>query len=211
METASTPLNVGEKIRAARKKMGLSQQNLADLAGLSSHSVVSRYENNEREPGFEILGKFSRVLNRPVSWFFLPDEKPRCDTRIRFRILGRRIKAARKRAGLTQLELAQKLGVVRETIASYESGRYSIPIDKLEVVAETVGCPVADLVAHTSRAPSSSLALPGRRRSLPDTLGSWGLVGSSSILLLTSLGILWKARLRRKEHLSPRTEVRSDG
>jgi transcriptional regulator with XRE-family HTH domain len=36
---------------------------------------------------------------------------------------GRRLQLIRKRRGLTQKELARKLGVTRETVAAYEAGR----------------------------------------------------------------------------------------
>lgn len=58
-----------------------------------------------------------------------------------------RIKEARKAAGLTQSELAEKLGVNRATVSKYESGDIDISIRQLARIAEILGVPVQDLMA----------------------------------------------------------------
>lgn len=45
---------------------------------------------------------------------------------------GKRLRAARKAARLTQAQAAKILGVVRETVAQYESGRYRTPPNAIE-------------------------------------------------------------------------------
>ena len=52
----------------------------------------------------------------------------------------------RKKAGLTQEELAEKVGVKRMTIYNYEAGiRYPTP-DRLKEIARVLGCSLDDLI-----------------------------------------------------------------
>ena len=53
--------------------------------------------------------------------------------------LAQKIKALRKTRGLTQEQLAEKLGVQRATISNYEIGRRSPHIKELERIAEALG------------------------------------------------------------------------
>lgn len=45
--------------------------------------------------------------------------------------IGEQIKDARIKAGITQEELAEKVGVIRQTITEYESGRIKPSADVL--------------------------------------------------------------------------------
>lgn len=53
--------------------------------------------------------------------------------------VGKRIKAIRKTRGLTQEQLAEKLGVQRATISNYEIGRRSPHLKELEKIASILG------------------------------------------------------------------------
>lgn len=44
-------------------------------------------------------------------------------------LLGERIKELRKEAGLSQIELAEELGMKQNTISQYESGTYCPSVD----------------------------------------------------------------------------------
>lgn len=55
------------------------------------------------------------------------------------------MKAARKKAGLTQVEAAKRLGVERSTIASWESGAREPGIDKIRKIAVLFKVSVDDL------------------------------------------------------------------
>ncbi len=65
--------------------------------------------------------------------------------------LGRRIAEARKAAGITQVELAQALGVAQQTMAHYEGGVSRIPVALLPVVARSVGVSIDTLLGEDER------------------------------------------------------------
>lgn len=48
------------------------------------------------------------------------------------------LKAARKKAGLTQLELAKKIGTTKSTISLYESGKREPDILRLKAIADAL-------------------------------------------------------------------------
>ncbi|SCY62767.1 helix-turn-helix domain-containing protein [Butyrivibrio sp. INlla14] len=53
---------IGQRIRAARKRAGLTQEQLAEKL-LIEKSAVSHYENDKREPSLTTLILMSDVLN----------------------------------------------------------------------------------------------------------------------------------------------------
>lgn len=59
-------MTVGEKIRARRKYLGMSQESLADKAGVSALTVV-RVENGRYEPRIETLRNLSEALSVPIN------------------------------------------------------------------------------------------------------------------------------------------------
>ena len=57
-----------------------------------------------------------------------------------------KIRQMRKAAGVTQEQLANKLGVNRATISKYESGQIEPTISMLETIASVLGVHIFDLV-----------------------------------------------------------------
>ncbi len=55
------------------------------------------------------------------------------------------IKRLRERAGLTQAQLAEKVGASQSAVALWETGARMPRADKLPKLAEVLGCSVADL------------------------------------------------------------------
>lgn len=60
--------------------------------------------------------------------------------------IGQRIKAERKRNGLTQKELAEICGLHVNTIQQYELNKRQPRIEMLKEIAKWLGCTVNDLV-----------------------------------------------------------------
>ena len=62
-------------------------------------------------------------------------------------VIGKRVKFYRKQRGITQVELAEKVGYVSSgAISEIESGDKAPSIEKLEAIAEVLRVPVSILV-----------------------------------------------------------------
>jgi transcriptional regulator with XRE-family HTH domain len=65
-----------------------------------------------------------------------------------FKALGARISAARNDSGITQVQLAQTMGVSQQTVASWEVGRRGVPVSNLPLLARTLGLSVEMLLGE---------------------------------------------------------------
>ena len=63
-----------------------------------------------------------------------------------FRQLGKRIKKFRTEQELTQAQVAEKLGVTQQLIATYENGKRRLPVLALLKIAEILQISVDDLL-----------------------------------------------------------------
>jgi transcriptional regulator with XRE-family HTH domain len=65
-------------------------------------------------------------------------------------LLGRNIAERRKALGLTQAELAEKLGADTVTVSRFERGSHLPSLQRLERVADTLGIPLAELLSQST-------------------------------------------------------------
>jgi len=65
-----------------------------------------------------------------------------------FRALGARIATLRKERGLTQVQLAETLGLTQQTLASFEKGRRRIPVSQLSPLAKALALSVEELLGE---------------------------------------------------------------
>ncbi|HLF27342.1 MAG TPA: cupin domain-containing protein [Anaerolineae bacterium] len=68
-ETSYPTLNIGEKLRAARKSARISLRELADKAEMSA-SMLSQVENGKAFPSVRSLYSIAAALSLPVDYFF---------------------------------------------------------------------------------------------------------------------------------------------
>jgi putative transcriptional regulator len=66
-----------------------------------------------------------------------------------------RIRALRETAGLTQVELAKRVGVTRQTLIAIEQGRYSPTLELAFSISRVFGVPLDDVFQYPS-VPSDS-------------------------------------------------------
>jgi transcriptional regulator with XRE-family HTH domain len=76
-----------------------------------------------------------------------------------FHALGASIAALRKAQNITQVQLAEALGVSQQTVTAYESGRRRMPVSSLPFIARFLGTTVEDLIGEK--------ATPGKRGPAP--------------------------------------------
>lgn len=91
-----TPGFVGARLREAREARGLSGASLADMLGVS-RQAIALYENDERSPSPEMVGRMSTALNLPQPFFLRPVVEDHATT-IFFRSRVSATKNARKKA-----------------------------------------------------------------------------------------------------------------
>lgn len=60
--------------------------------------------------------------------------------------LGQRIKKMRVEKGVSQKDLANKMGIPVSTLANYEAGRREIPVELFERVPELLNCKIRDIL-----------------------------------------------------------------
>lgn len=58
------------------------------------------------------------------------------------RRIGERIRQLRMERGISQIELAERAGLVQPHIVRIEQGRYSVGLDTLQAIAKALGCTV---------------------------------------------------------------------
>ncbi|HLV18438.1 MAG TPA: helix-turn-helix transcriptional regulator [Pseudomonas sp.] len=57
------------------------------------------------------------------------------------------LKQAREQAGLTQIELAERVGCDQSVISRIESGQRAVTLQRLKHIAKALGVPLAQLLA----------------------------------------------------------------
>jgi len=68
---------LGKRLKEARLKRGLSQEQLGLLAGLEIESAsarMNRYERETRVPSLELMERIGSVLDLPLTYFYATDE-----------------------------------------------------------------------------------------------------------------------------------------
>lgn len=82
------------------------------------------------------------------------------DERAFFIALGGRIARLRKEQDITQVQLAELIGITQQTINSYETGRRRVPVSLLPVIAKRLGVAVEALLADDSKAAAKRGPVP---------------------------------------------------
>jgi transcriptional regulator with XRE-family HTH domain len=65
-----------------------------------------------------------------------------------FAQLGSRVAQVRKAQGITQVQLAEFLGVSQQTVTAYEVGRRRMPVSALPMLARHLGVSVEELMGE---------------------------------------------------------------
>ena len=76
------------------------------------------------------------------------------DERAFFTRLGARIAELRRTRDITQVQLAETLGVSQQTINSYEVGRRRVPVSLLPQIAETLAASLEELIGKKDLQPA---------------------------------------------------------
>ncbi len=74
-----------------------------------------------------------------------------------YKAFGLKLRDARKRAGLTQVDLADRVGLSRTSITNIEKGRQGISLHMLLQLASAVGVQPVGLLPETKNSPKQDL------------------------------------------------------
>lgn len=77
-------------------------------------------------------------------------------------IIGENIKSYREKLQLTQNQVAECLGISRELVSLYETGKREINLEKLESLADLFGVELVNLIEEDSNLVAADLAFAYR-------------------------------------------------
>ena len=77
-----------------------------------------------------------------------------------FKVLGSRVAQLRKDHGLTQVQLAEALGISQQMVASYEVGRRRIPVSMLQSLAHALSVDLDGLLGSTTKSSAKRGPMP---------------------------------------------------
>lgn len=123
-------------------------------------------------------------------------------------MIGEQIKAARKAQGVSQEELAVRLGVVRQTVSKWENGMSVPDADVLIQIAELLDVPVSQLLGLEPKSGVQNMAgeLARLNKELADKIQKEKLRAEldkkRGVILLLSFGTLIAAMTVKNELLS---------
>ena len=127
-------IEFGRRLRAARNQAGLSQAQVAARLGIRQ-SYVSRVERGAQNISVLAGARFAQAMGYIFSTEFRV--KPRDNDGIAF---GRRLREVRRRAGLSQAEVAARLGITQSYVSRVERGDQNVTLSTCEAFARAVGC-----------------------------------------------------------------------
>ena len=149
---------LGERLAAARKRAGLAQVDLAAVLG-KDRSLVSHVESNRAGLLVDGLAKVARTLGVSTDYLLslTDDPMPASERESPTPVLGQRLAAARKRAGIAQVELAVAMGdrYDQTVVSAIENNRSSVRVDGLVNAAKELGVSTDYLMGLTDD-PSSA-------------------------------------------------------
>ena len=105
-----------------------------------------------------------------------------------FKVLGARVAQLRHDQNLTQVQLAEALGISQQMVASYEVGRRRIPVSMLQSLAQALSVDIDGLLgdaakARAKRGPAPVLARHMERiNALPKTPQRFVILVLESVL-----------------------------
>ena len=115
---------------------------LKDAAGHPTHVILTIEEYRDLQQALASHPAVSEGLKRlhdPALKTYTMDQVARL-------VFGNNLRACRERSGLTQEELARRMGCTQAYISQIEQPDARPTLGTLQKVAEAVGCPISDLV-----------------------------------------------------------------
>lgn len=133
-------MSVGENIKEARKKVGLTQSKLGEKLGVSG-AMIAAWENGKRNPKPETIEKIANALGVPIWELHSTDELIRLlPSVLSFKAnLGNEIQYLRWKNEVSQGQLAKKTGITEKKISMFEHGIIMPTVDEIIKICDSLG------------------------------------------------------------------------
>ncbi len=126
-------MKVGERVRLARQAAGMTQSRLAEVIGIHVSSINQLEAGTSKRPNAENLIRIAHALHVLPEWLALGETTPS------LRTLGRRLREAREKTGLSPAQLARRAGLREERIHLLETGAAIPSPDEEKALADALG------------------------------------------------------------------------
>ena len=129
-----------EKLKVLRKKKGLTQQEVADLVHVDRVRITN-WENGKREPNFENISMLACIFDVSIDFLLSENLEISKETYLKLKeekknLFSVRLKELRLQHGFSQEELAEKIGIKRNSYSDWENGKCKPNYEKLEKLAD---------------------------------------------------------------------------
>ena len=144
-------MTFAEKLQKALTKSGMTRSELADKAGISRPMITNYLKGNYKAKQNNVF-KLAKALNIPESDLIedgafsatTPAELPE-KSELKMTFYYKKFKSLRKDIGMSQLEVGQKLGLAKSTIAMYESGKRTPDFETIEAICDLFNVNMSEL------------------------------------------------------------------
>lgn len=134
---------IGKNLKQLRIEKDLTQKELANMLMVST-ITIQNYENNRRQPNIETLNKIANALNVNVSELI----SDKANLQISTNTLGENIKRIRKKRGLTQKQLSEKINKHERMVQKYETGNVIPSIEMVNNIALALDTDISKLIPN---------------------------------------------------------------
>lgn len=132
-----------EKLKVLRKEKRLTQKSLSNMLNISQ-GAYAQWENGKREPNFEKLSLLACIFDVSIDFLLSEYLEMSKETYLKLKeekknLFSVRLKELRLQHGFSQEELAEKIGIKRNSYSDWENGKCKPNYEKLEKIADFFG------------------------------------------------------------------------
>jgi transcriptional regulator with XRE-family HTH domain len=150
------PRLFGEKVRTLRRQRNMTQVELAEQLGLAAHTHITKLEGGQDAPSLDLVIRLAAVLEVTTDYLLRDTIPVGAPAATNDRLLemspgqfGRKLQALRQRHGLSQNDLARRLGLARRGyISNLETGRKMPSIELVVQIADEFNTTTDELLPN---------------------------------------------------------------
>ena len=153
---------VAQRLREALKTRNMKQSDLVAATGIGKSSI-STYLSGEYEPKQRNIFKMAKALNVNEAWLMGEEvemDMPDFNSGDAYMSLGENLRAARKRAGFTQKQLAELIGAKHNSISNWENNQNKPNPDTIKTICDVLNISSNQLLG-TRSSDNTKVPTPG--------------------------------------------------